>query len=119
MTSSQYRNFVKGMKTMRTTWFLIAVFGGILAAATAQAQQRCGPTLAVYDTLEETYGEGRIISLQRNSTEIIEVWIAADGPQTWSVLRTSVNGTTCMLDSGTGYILLDFESLVVPSGMPV
>ena len=69
------------------------------AGASATAASQCGPRKAMIDTLAKNFEEHRVaIGLSRNG-RLLEVLARKDG-RTWTVIATSPQGMTCVLDTG-------------------
>jgi hypothetical protein len=82
----------------------------IFLAAPAWAQEQCAPRDRLVGELKGRFGETRV-SEALAQHDIIETWA---NPKTgsWTILRTSPDGRTCMIASGTHY-------RHVPQGEPV
>ena len=65
----------------------------ILASSTAA----CGPTVSVYETLEQKYQETRVFSGIAENGALFEVW---ESDTTWTSLVTTPNGMSCMIARG-------------------
>ena len=80
-------------------WLIATVLALIAAPATAQ-QVFCGDRVKIVGRLAEQWGEhmaGR--GLQSNGSALFEFWVDdADG--SWTILRTSANGTACVMATG-------------------
>lgn len=83
----------------------MAVLAGIAMATPSWAQvSNCGPSLAVYDALEEKYGESRVMSGLDADGILWEVWVNPDSG-TWTLLSSDAGGTSCVQKSGEEHIL--------------
>ncbi len=73
-------------------------------AAAAQAQMACGTRDTVIEKLGEKYGEVRRGGgLANPPTAIFEIWASDEGNRTWTILKTTPNGLTCVVAVGNGW----------------
>ncbi len=81
-----------------------ALVFGMLAAAppVAHAQSDCGDRNAMVEHLSRTYGEARKGAGLAGQTALFEIW-ASDVTGTWTILKTSPNGTACIMAVGEGW----------------
>ena len=88
-------------KSIITTSVLIL---GMAAAGPpdAQAQMACGTRDSVVEKLGEKYGEVRRGGGLAGPMAIFEVW-ASEATGTWSILKTTPNGWTCLMAVGDGW----------------
>ena len=102
-------------KRIMTTSVLIL---GMAAAAPpdAQAQMACGTRDSVVEKLGEKYGEVRRGGGLAGPTTIFEIW-ASDVTGTWTILKTTPNGFTCIMAVGDGWH--DDAGKAIPVGDPV
>lgn len=109
---------------MRRFWFLLFVGLGMLAGATAHAQSgNCGPSLGLYDYLEEKFGEHRV-TMGTTAKRIgpwtlevaVEIWANFE-TGTWTQIETA-QGISCMVGGGQNYILDEAEVEPEPTGDP-
>lgn len=63
----------------------------------------CALTALTHGVLVDRYGEAPQIALMQQDGAIIEVWAAPDGA-TWTILKTTPDGLSCMLSSGAGAV---------------
>ena len=77
-------------------------FVAYLAASAAQAQMACGTRDAVVAKLDKGYGEVRRGKGLAGSTAIFEVW-ASKKTGTWTILKTTPNGLTCIVALGDNW----------------
>ncbi len=93
MTSTLRRPiFVMAALVMAAMWF----------ATAAQAQMACGLRGSVVEELGETYGEVRRGGGLAGPTAIYEIW-ASEATGTWTILKTTPNGFTCIMAVGDGW----------------
>jgi hypothetical protein len=77
---------------------VLAVLIGTAGASTAAAGQ-CGPRGAIIESLAKNFEEHRVaIGLSLNE-RLLEILARKDG-RTWTVIATSSQGMTCVLDAG-------------------
>ena len=76
---------------------LIALYG-----APAAAQLGCGSRVMIVHKLIDQYGEVRVGFGMFGSRQIFEVW-ASKEKGTWTILRTTPNGISCLMASGIGW----------------
>ncbi len=98
-------------RTLRRPIFVIAALVGAaayLAAACAQAQMvqpvqmACGTRDSVVEKLGEKYGETRRGGGLAGPTAIFELWVS-EASGTWTILKTTPNGLTCVMALGTAW----------------
>ena len=65
----------------------------------AQAQMACGTRDSVVAKLGEKYGEVRRGGGLTGSTAIFEIW-ASEATGTWTILKTTPDGLTCIMAVG-------------------
>ena len=82
----------------------------ILLASPAWGQEKCAPRDKLAGELKGRFGEYRI-SEALAEHGIVETWANAK-TGTWTILRTSPDGQSCMIASGTHY-------RSIPQGEPV
>ncbi len=82
----------------------------------AQAQMACGTRDSVVAKLGEKYGEVRRGGGLTGSTAIFEIW-ASEATGTWTILKTSPDGMTCIMAVGDGW--QDDAGELTPAGTPV
>ncbi|MDH3668314.1 MAG: hypothetical protein OEN23_15410 [Paracoccaceae bacterium] len=73
-----------------------------LTSIGADAQVACGQRDAVVAKLGEKYGEVRRGGGLTGSTAIFEVW-ASDATGTWTILKTTPDGLSCVMAVGDGW----------------
>ncbi len=102
-------------KRIITTSVLIL---GMAAAGTpdAQAQMACGTRDSVVEKLGEKYGEVRRGGGLAGPTAIFEIW-ASEATGTWTILKTTPNGLTCVMAVGDGWH--DDTGELTPVGDPI
>lgn len=101
---------------MNRTAFVMSLGFGVLALtaqhAFSETRTNCAPRDAALAQLAEKWGETRrSVMLARD--RIFEVY-AADDSGTWTILRTTPDGLSCIVASGIAY-----EGRVKPAGAPV
>ncbi len=74
----------------------------LLAPAIAQAQMACGTRDTVVEKLGEKYGETRRGVGLAGPTAIFEIW-ASEATGTWTILKTTPNGQTCIMAVGDNW----------------
>ncbi len=75
----------------------------LLAPISTQAQMACGEREVVIAKLDEKYGETRRSFGLAGPTAIFEVWASNKPPYTWTILKTTPNGWTCVMAVGDGW----------------
>ncbi len=78
--------------------FLIALYG-----APAAAQMACGTRDSVVEKLGEKYGETRRGGGLAGPTMVFEIWASGEPPYTWTILKITPNGWTCIMAVGDGW----------------
>ena len=68
----------------------------------AQAQP-CGARDAIIARLEAKWGEHFVGGGLQSASSIYEVWISAE-KGTWTILKTSANGTACVMAASTNWL---------------
>ncbi len=102
-------------KRILTTSVLIL---GMAAAAppVAQAQMVCGTRNSVVAKLGDKYGEVRRGGGLAGPTAIFEIW-ASEATGSWTILKTTPNGLTCIMAVGDGW--QDDAGELTAAGSPV
>lgn len=80
----------------------LAVGAVALTSTAAQAQAACGKRDAVIAKLGDKYGEVRRGGGLTGSTAIFEVW-ASEATGTWTILKTTADGMSCVMAVGDGW----------------
>ncbi len=75
----------------------------LLTPNLAQAQFACGTRDSVVEKLGEKYGEVRRGGGLAGPTAIFEIW-ASEATGTWTILKTTPNGLTCVMAVGDGWL---------------
>ena len=75
----------------------------LLFATFAQAQMVCGTRDAIVAQLGEKYGETRRGGGLAGATAIFEIWASDKPPYTWTILKTTPDGFTCVMAVGDGW----------------
>ena len=94
----------------------LAIGAVSLTSVYAQAQMACGKRDAVVAKLGDKYGEVRRGGGLTGSTAIFEVW-ASESTGTWTILKTTPDGLTCVMAVGDGW--QDEADGLRPVGSPV
>ncbi len=91
---------------------------GMAAAAppVAQAQMACGTRDSVVAKLGDKYGEVRRGGGLAGPTAIFEIW-ASEATGSWTILKTTPNGLTCIVAVGDAWH--DDAGEAIPAGDPV
>ena len=102
---------------MNRTAFVMSLGFGVLALtaqhAFSQGRTTCVPRPEALKQLAETWGETRRSIMLSRGSNVFEVY-AADETGTWTILRTTPDGVSCIIESGTA-----FEAARPPEGAPV
>ena|SRR5688572_28053674 len=89
------------MRTVQAAFALTLLAG--CASAQATPEPTCMPREVVVQVLEGRHGETlRATLVSKDGLSVIEVY-AASGSGTWTVLRSTPNGISCLLEVGEGY----------------
>ncbi len=75
----------------------------LLTPAIAQAQMACGTRNTVVEKLGEKYSETRRGFGLAGSEAIFEIW-ASEATGSWTILKTTPNGLTCVMAVGDNWI---------------
>ncbi len=103
-------------KRILTTSVLILGMAGA-GPPDAQAQMACGTRDSVVEKLGEKYGEVRRGGGLAGPTAIYEIW-ASETTGTWTILKTTAEGLTCVMAVGDGW-QDDEGGDPIPTGSPV
>ncbi len=87
-----------------------------LYGAPVAAQMACGTRESIIAKLSEKYGEVRCGGGLAGPTAIFEVW-ASEATGTWTILKTTADGLTCVMAVGEGW--QDEAGEAIPVGDPV
>ena len=102
MKSGKWKKLERGTKNF--LWFASFVLVSLLIVASAKAELtdvqapfflRCGPTVEVYEFLAKDYGEEPSFMAFTDSRSAI-VWFLDDTASTFSIVKDSVDGTSCI-----------------------
>lgn len=99
----------------RTAFVMSLGFGVlVLTAQHAFPQERtnCAPRDSALRQLADRWGESRRSVMLAQDDRLFEVFAADSG--TWTILRTTPEGLSCVVASGTAY-----EGLAVRTGAPI
>ena len=66
------------------------------------AADLCAASAVLYASLTGTYHEARVVTLVQDQS-VIEIW-ASDDTETWTALKTTADGQSCILGAGTGVV---------------
>ncbi len=91
-------------RTLRCPIFVMAaiVIAAMWFASAAQAQTVCGSRDVIVKKLGEKYGERRRGGGLTGPRGIVEIW-ASEETGTWTILKTTPNGKTCVMAVGTAW----------------
>ncbi len=95
-------------RRLRITPFVLAIYllgitaAFLLTATAAQAQTACGSRDVIVEKLDEKYGERRRGGGLSGPKGLIEIW-ASEETGTWTILKTTPNGLTCVMALGTAW----------------
>ncbi len=87
---------------MTRTIIIAALIAGMAVAPVAQAQMACGTRDSVVAKLGDKYGEVRKGVGLAGPTAIIEIWVS-EATGTWTILKTTPNGLTCIMAVGDNW----------------
>ncbi len=92
-------------RTIRRPIFVMAamIVAARWFASTAQAQMACGTRDSVVEKMGEKYGETRRGGGLAGPTAIFEIW-ASEATGSWTILKTTPNGLTCIMAVGDGWV---------------
>ncbi len=89
---------------MTRTLIIAALIAGMAAAISpAQAQFGCGTRDSVVEKLGEKYGEVRRGGGLSGPTAIFEIWASSEYDRTWTILKTTPDGLTCIMAVGDNW----------------
>ncbi len=99
----------------KPTWILATTIAAAMllgpTGALAQTQQ-CDQRPKVLGYLAQKYKEAPIAVGVTSSGGIVEVLTTGDG-QTWTIIVSDPNGTSCLIASGEGWRTLPFDNRAV------
>lgn len=72
----------------------------MLAAAVIAAQAACLPTADLYARLRSGFEESRAMAGISTRGTVLEIWSSPSG--TWTAMITRPDGTSCVVDAGSG-----------------
>lgn len=81
---------------------LLAALLALGACTTATAQSDCAPRDTAVEYLSEQWGEAIVGAGLESPTSILEVWVAEE-TGTWTIVRTTPDGMSCIVASGTDW----------------
>ena len=85
------------------TFTLLLLAGIVLLNTPAAAQNSCGPRAAVLELLGNEFSEATVAVGLASSGGVIEV-LASDDGNTWTIMLTMPDGTSCVVASGEAWI---------------
>jgi len=80
-----------------------SLFAPVAADAQSANAAACGDRQAIVERLEARWGEHFSAGGMQDASAIIEVWMSQE-KGTWTILRTSADGTACVMATGTNWI---------------
>ena len=96
--------------------FLVAAAAAAtMAPHSGFAMPHCGDRESVAATLSDNYEEQHFASGLQSETGLLEIW-ASDELGTWTVLLTRPDGQTCVMASGTHWLVQ--KKSLMPTGDP-
>ncbi len=81
---------------------MLFVVGVILVSSVAMAQVQCGQRDKIVELLAVKYKEAPIATGVSSNGSLIELLSTHDG-DTWTLIVTSPDGNSCLIDSGQGW----------------
>jgi hypothetical protein len=95
---------------------LLALLMASPALAQEPPQNNCGPRTKVIYKLANEYLEAPIAEgLAPGSSIAVFEWWGNPEKMTWTVLRTTPDGTTCIVASGSGFAAFDWRHPDAPA----
>ena len=82
--------------------------GLVLMASAAAAQPQCNDRDRVLDLLAKKYQEAPVAAGVTNTGGLVEVLSASKG-DTWTIIVTTPEGTSCLIAAGEGWRTKDLE----------
>ncbi len=102
------------IRIMTTSVLILGM--AVVGPPDAQAQMACGTRDSVVAKLGDKYGEVRRGGGLAGPTAIFEIW-ASEATGSWTILKTTPNGLTCIMAVGDGWH--DDAGEAIASGDPV
>ena len=94
---------------LATTIAAVALLGPDAALAQSQLQaQQCDQRTKVLGHLARNYHEAPVAIGVTSSGGLVEVLTTGDG-ETWTIILSSPNGTSCLVAAGEGWRSLEFD----------
>ena len=84
-----------------------------LLALPAYAAPECASSQDVYDIMSGNYGESRQSAALSDRGYLVEVWANTE-TGTWTIIATSAEGVSCVVDQGAGFEIVEAD----PAGDP-
>ncbi len=105
-------------RTLRRPIFVMAalVIAALWFASAAQAQMACGTRDTVIEKLKGKYGEVRRGGGLAGPTVIFEIWASDNPPHTWTILKTTPNGLTCLMAAGESWQDDELDTTIAGKG---
>ena len=98
---------------LATTIAAVVLLGPLGALAQTQTQaQQCDQRAKVLGHLAQKYHEAPIAVGVTSSGGIVEVLTTGDG-ETWTIILSDPNGTSCLIAAGEGWRNLQFDDHVL------
>ncbi len=91
---------------------LLGPLGALALAQTQTQAQQCDQRAKVLGHLAQKYDEAPIAVGVTSSGGIVEVLTTGDG-QTWTIILSDPNGTSCLIAAGEGWRTLPFDDRAV------
>ncbi len=81
------------------------IIAGLILSTPARAQMMCASHDFVTDHLAKKYGEASTAFGITNMGALVEILVSDDndGPNTWTIIVTSPQGTSCIVAAGEGW----------------
>ena len=94
---------------LATTIIATAFLGSPKAVAQAQSQpQQCDQRTKVLGHLAHKYKEAPVAVGVTSSGGLVEI-LATNGGETWTIILSTPNGTSCLVAAGEGWRSLQFD----------
>ena len=90
-----------------------ALIGALCLAASSATAMNCANRDAIATALSLNYGETPISGGLQGDDRIVEVFVSPKD-NTWTILVTETNGTSCIVAAGTNWA----QESLLPAGIP-
>lgn len=100
---------------MKTLIFAVTAALASMAPQASTAMPHCGERDSVIESLTDKFGEHHFASGLQSATGLMEIW-ASEERGTWTVLMTRPDGQTCVVASGSHWLV---QEDITPVGDPV